>query len=179
MSGHINELAKFITEYWRAIESDLDRIGRDHLPYHQEPCLFIPTYLASDGIAAFYMPGQPVNGPPGLYVFDYSKHTLNQVVQSLHLHRLQFKVPTVGSTFTPMGGPIEHTELIPELNTYYFSDAVREAFLSGERSTPGLTVAPIINVVGGVVSNVYPSRVKLWSPVVDYTITGKIRYFFS
>lgn len=178
MSVDITELSEFITEYWRAIESELDRVGRNHFPYHQEPCLFVPTYLASDGVAIFYMPGQPVNSPPGLYVFDYSKHTLNQVVQSLHLHRIQFKVPTIGSKFNPLEGPIEFTELIPELNTYYFSEAVREALLSGERRAPGLTVAPIINVAGGVISNVYPSRVKLWSPVVEYANAGRTRYFF-
>lgn len=178
MTIDINALAEFITAYSREVELEFDRIGRNSLPFHQEFCQFIAAYKASDGLAVFYMPGVPSNAAPGLYVFDHSEFSLNQLLQSLHLNRLQFNVPVAGSEFTPLDGPIEITELIPDINTYYFSDTVRQVMLSGKRSAPGLTITPIFDVANGVVSDVYPSRVKLWSPVIEYPGTGRIRYFF-
>ena len=177
MAVDLQALAAFTTAYWRAIELELDRIGREQFPFHHEPCRFACAYQASDGIAVFYLPGEPSNGPPGLYAYDHSQHTLNEILQSLHINRLQFKVPIVGTKWEPMQGPLEFTERIPEIQTTYMSQMLREGLIRGQQSAPGLTVAPIIYLDGGVVSHVYPGRVKLWSPIVEFVSTGKFKYF--
>lgn len=174
----IESLAQFTMAYCQEIETQLDQLGRHNLLTNQKRCFFVTAYKASDGFAVFYMPGKPNSRNPGLFLFDYSKYTLNEILQSLHLHRLQLRVPELGVPFDFNQGPIEETALIPELNTYYFSDPVREAMRNGERYAPGLTITPIMNLEAGIVKEVRPCRIKLWTPFLEYPNIGRIQYFF-
>lgn len=174
------KLVEFTRAYHASLEANLGSRGRDSFPYHGESTRLVSIFRGSDGYAAFYLPPPPsdLHIPEGYYVHDYSEHTLNEICQSLSLHRLQVAPAKIGERWdTFQTKPID-VPPIPGLQAPWFHDDVREAAKSGQLgSLPGMTASPIIHVEKGVRVRIEPARIRIWSPVFNFPGVGRQRLF--
>ena len=175
----LERITVFTQLYHAAVESALEQHGRDGLPHHGERTLIVYHVKASDGYATFYMPDpKDPEIEPGAYVFDFSSYSLNQVCQSLSVHRLKIARPESGQQISAIFLMPPDTPPIPDGQAPLFHDDVRELAKEGKLdSLPGMTITPIVQVEQGIVKYVVPCRIKIWSPVCPFPQIGLRRLF--
>jgi len=165
--------------YQPQFETALDRLGRASFPHNSERSKIVTTFLCSDGAVTFYLPAAPDDEvPDGFYVYDFQRHDLNSVCQTLHLHRLKIASPNVGRAG-------DAVELIPPdvpfvsglPQSWFHEDVRRHAAAGNLTSLPGMTIGPLVHVTEGIRDSTLPGRTLLWSPTFDFPKLGVRRLY--
>ena len=170
----------FTNSYWSAIEEAMDKHGRDLFTAHGDKVEIVSVFQAKDGFAVFYLPVPPDPAiKRGLYLFDeYTEHTLNEICQSLTVHRLKVLQPEIGLPVELMPSNPEDTQPIEGITAPWIHDDVRRAAMEGKLdSLPGITISPSIKVEEGIYTAILPGRKKVWSPVFEFKDIGVRRLF--
>ena len=178
-SDVLEKLGEFTNRYHAAVSAALEQHGRGRLPHHGEKTVITSTFHASDGFATFYLPDpQDPSVQQGVYAFDYSSYSLDQVCQALSVHRLKIATVRPGQEIETLDLMPPDAPPIPGLQAPWFHPEVRRLALERKlTSLQGMTVTPIMDVKVGVIERILPCRVKIWSPVFTYPEIGDTRLY--
>lgn len=146
---------------------------------HGDKVEIVSVFQAKDGFVTFYLPVPPDRSiKRGLYFFDaYAEHTLDEICQSLTLHRLKIYQPEIGCPIEPVPSIPKDTQLLQGLAPWIHDD-LRCAVIEGKLdSLPGMMISPSIKVEQGIYTGILPGRKKVWSPVFDFKDIGVRRLF--
>jgi hypothetical protein len=175
----VPKLAAFTRQYHSEFERRLEAAGRDAFPFHGEPTRVVTIVRAADGCVVFYLPTPPDGQvQPGYYGYDLSNYSLNQICQSVSVHRLQVASPELGKPWDSFPSITQDVPPIPEFQGPWIHEDIRRAVAAGLlTSLPGMTISPITYVQQGIRKSVSPARVRVWSPVFDFASLGPRRLF--
>ncbi len=173
-------IATFTCAYHRALESELDRHSREKFQHNGERTGLIEIWKARDGFVTFYLPSPPPDAKvgEGLYGLDRSEHDLNEICQSRTSHLLKVSSPRLGEPWHPIEHIPPDTDPIPQISLPIMQNDISRALAEGKFSSlPGMTISPVIQVRGEIRERVLPSRVKIWTPVFDFSGVGRRRIY--
>lgn len=175
----VESLGEFTNRYHAALSAKLDESGRTRLPHHGDRTVIISMFKASDGFATFYLPDpQDPSIAHGLYAYDFSSYTLDEVCQALSVHRLKVAAVHLGQEIGTVDMIPPDAPPIPGLQAPMIHPEVRRLAFEGKlTSLQGMTVTPIMHVDAGVIDRVLPCRIKVWSPVFLYPEIGHTRLY--
>jgi Shedu protein SduA, C-terminal len=177
--SRFESLAKFSIAYSNQLNELFKNNKAVSLQHHKDNTDIICTFIAKDGISTFYMPGSPDDSTKNGYylIEDYADKTLNQICQSLSVHRLKVSIPDIGIHHSEINLLPEDTG-IPGLSSPWIHTDLRNAAIAGKLSSlPGMTITPIINVEKGLCTSIKPGRTKIWSPIFNFPGLGDNRLF--
>jgi len=173
-------LGEFTRDYLVHLNRALDLRGRGSFVHHGELTEIVWLFHAKDGVITFYLPA-PTDHPVerGVSGFDYTDYTVDEIAQSLSLHRLKVATPREGDPVSGIDLIPPDSRLVPGLTAPFIQDDVRKLAASRDIGhLQGMTVFPVMDVTpDGRVAGILPARFKVWSPVFRFPKIGIRRLF--
>lgn len=173
------KIVAFVAPYLTELSRLMGEYGRDRLPFHGDITELTWTFIGKDGAATFYLP-MPAerNFASGHYAHDFSGNTLNEILQTLHLHRFKIDGPHLGEPWNSFQAIPPDTLPIEGLPKSFFHDDVRSLAKSGKlRSLNGITLGRPVQIENDIRTRTIATRQKIWSPVFGFPEIGRRRLF--
>jgi Domain of unknown function (DUF4263)/Concanavalin A-like lectin/glucanases superfamily len=172
-------VTRYVSEYNRLAPKILGPHAKSGFSESITSCVLI---RAKDGYLAIYEPTIPtylktrltgIEGPQrdGFFVFDESRHTVSQILQSRTRNAVKVAYPPVGSrSEEPWAGPQD----IPDATDGMFAPEFRNT----ELNSPRISISPNVMIQDGRVSGVRSGRIRVVAPLIAGK-SGEVSRFFS
>lgn len=173
--------AQYTIQYHNTKNSIFKEKGIDKFPFHGTLTDAAITYIAKDGVATFYYNQNEklkILGK-GYSIYDRSMYDLSHVCQMYSSNLIKVYSFSYGSPYelikeNPSDIDLSSEEAVPWMINQEYWEAISKK--NQELNTlTGVTVGPIINIEDGTQKELTPTRLQIWSPVVDIEGYGKVR----